>query len=374
MNKLLVIVALAMVLVMPVVLAVDVGSGVGISVTTQRFAPKVWMCDNRVTMDDNTENSQNVLSLSERKHNYAFEGESIHWTVLVMDKNKIEEVTEVVGTIGSSQGAGNDVEVECIRRGCIAPRGKTVPNGDILASCNARIDQYNLTTCDSNTMSYYDCTLTVETPISMHGEYFITVEAKDLSGLSGIMAENEYWFLNPTIALTVDGSLSFEDVMPGTSSYSNTLLVGNDAEAGSGVILDMFISGTDFYDPSSSGARCSADAASGGIPTNKLALKEFRYFVTNGAYVSGTATFDTDAEGYTDIPYSTEISGAERIMRWRNGPRGAAPSSDVIDQDWNNGNALSPGSEMALTFRLNMPEPCVGDFSEGQIYFWGEAI
>jgi hypothetical protein len=233
-------------------------------------------------------------------------------------------------------------------------------------------------------MAYYDCRLTVETPASMHGEYFITVEAKDLTGLSGTMAENEYWFLNPTIALSIDGNIAFDDVMPGTDSYSQTLLVGNDAEAGSGVILDMFISGTDFYDPSSSGARCSDN-------TNKLGLSTFRYFVTNGAFSSsqykGNTAVETDAEGYTAIPYSTDISGAKRIVRFpgttngincndglRDAKRGASPSSTLVETDWNCGNAVSPGSEMALTFKLSMPEPCVGDFSEGQIYFWGEAI
>ena len=54
--------------------------------------------------DDCTENGINDLNkncslasnmdLSERKHNYAFEGESIHWNVLVVDKNKIEDVTQ----------------------------------------------------------------------------------------------------------------------------------------------------------------------------------------------------------------------------------------------------------------------------------------
>ena len=29
---------------------------------------------------------------------------------------------------------------------------------------------------------------------------------------------------------------------------------------------------------------------------------------------------------------------------------------------------------MALTFRLDLPEPCNGDFDTGSIYFWGEAI
>lgn len=370
MNKSLVILIMAMVLVMPMILAVDVGTGVGVNIATQKFAPRIWLCDSRTVMDDPTENGANGLKLSERKHNYAFEGESIHWTVLVMDKNKIEEVTDVVGTIGQSQGTGNDVEVECDRlTGTPKIEGATFPEGgDIPRSCNAKLDQEVLKKFNPDVMAYYDCRLTVETPNSMHGEYFLTVEAKDATGLSNIMAENEYWFLNPTIALSVDGSLDFEDVMPGTDAYSNTLLVGNDAEAGSGVILDMFVSGTDFYDPSSSAARCSDN-------TNKLALTAFRYYATNGAFATADGgIMDKDAEGYVNIPYSTEISGAKRIMRWNTQTRGEAPSSSVVEQDWNNGNALSPGSEMALTFKLSMPEPCVGDFSEGQIYFWAEAI
>lgn len=351
------VMALLVLSVMPVVLATDVGTGVGISITTEKFAPKIWMCDSRSVQDDNYEQGINGLSLNERKHNYAFEGESIHWTVLVMDKNKIEEVTDVVGTVGASQGTGNDVEVECIRQVGGKP---TIPE-----SCNARILEEQLTTFDDDTMAYYDCRLTVETPASMHGEYFITIEAKDATGLSAIMDENEYWFLNPTIALSVDGDLTFEDVRPGTQAYSQTLLVGNDAEAGSGVILDMFISGDDFYDPASSGARCPT--------TNQLALSNFRYFATNGAFSTATSPVK-DAEGYVAIPVSKEISAAKRIVRWNDIARGAAVASTVTELDWNAGNAISPGSEMALTFKLTMPEPCVGDFSEGQIYFWGEAI
>ena len=349
--------ALLVLSITPMVMATDVGNSVGVSITTEKFAPKIWMCDSRSVADDNYEQGANRLSLDERKHNYAFEGESIHWNVLVMDKNKIEEVTDVVGTVGSSQGAGNDVEVECVRQVGGYP---TIP-----ASCNARILEEKLTEFDSKTMAYYDCRLTVETPASMQGEYFITVEAKDATGLSAIMDENEYWFLNPTIALSVDGDLTFEEVRPGTQAYSQTLLVGNDAEVGSGVILDMFISGDDFYDPTSSGARCPT--------TNQLALAQFRYFATNGAFSTATSPV-ADAEGYVAIPVSKEISAAKRIIRNNDIARGAGVTSTVTEADWNAGNALSPGSEMALTFKLDMPEPCVGDFSEGQIYFWGEAI
>jgi hypothetical protein len=29
---------------------------------------------------------------------------------------------------------------------------------------------------------------------------------------------------------------------------------------------------------------------------------------------------------------------------------------------------------MSLIFRLNVPEPCNGNFNSGHIYFWGEAV
>ena len=36
--------------------------------------------------------------------------------------------------------------------------------------------------------------------------------------------------MNPIVALSIDGDLVFEDVRPGTDAYSDTLLVGNDAD------------------------------------------------------------------------------------------------------------------------------------------------
>ena len=262
--------ALLVLSVMPMVLAVSVGSGIGVDITTEDFAPIVWMCDDRIVMDDATEPgrySDDGQEMLERVNNYAFEGEQIQWNVLVMDKNKIDQNIDVYGTLGTDQGEGNDIEVNCQR---VSGTFTTTS----MADCNARIQEENLS-WNANTMAFFDCTFTVETPTSMYGEYWITVEAQDGDGLMGTMDENEYWFLNPEIALSIDGVLTFDDVRPGTSSYSDTLLVGNDADDGSGVMLDMFISGTDFYDSSSSGARCP--------DTNQLSLGAFRYYVTNGA-------------------------------------------------------------------------------------------
>ena len=423
------VMALLVLSVMPVVFATDIGTGITPDITTEDFPPQVWMCDSRDVVDDNTEpgrvdgdlvwsqdletcecvfetcytaciagqlaysgecnnlpcvgdielgeqlNLPQVCStycteettkfscpvlkgdeLIERTQNYAFEGEKIEWTVLVMDKNGINKIEDVFATVGDVQGEGNDIEVNCIE----IP-GFATPGAQIRDTCNARILEEDVDQFDEDTMAYYECTLTVETGEYMYGEYWITVEATDLDGLSGTMDENEYWFLNPIIALSIDGTLEFEDVRPGTSSYSDTLLIGNDADPTSGVLLDMFISGTDFYDSSSSGAMCPY--------TNQLSLNAFDYFATLGAY--STLTDDrSDNEGYVPIEYGigfhnpNSFYGNNEIIQ---------TAADPVNQ-YSIGNVLAPGSEMALTFRLDLPEPCNGDFDSGSIYFWGEAI
>jgi hypothetical protein len=317
------------------------------------------------------------VELFERHNNYAFEGEKIEWLVLVMDKNKIEQIQDVVATVGPVQGEGNDVEVECVEL-----HAWNIPGSQIWPECNARILEEEIDVFDDQTMSYYECTLTIETPNSMYGENWITVEVDD-GTYQNTMDENEYWFLNPEIALSIDGALDFGIVRPGTVSYSDTLLVGNDAAAGSGVTLDMFISGTDFYDPDTSGARCVisnrlklgnnyADADDDENGVDNVCDIGFHdtddhlcYYATNGAY-STQNDGRSDAEGYAPIVYGDQFStdfynDAELIQ---SGLAGL----------YYHGNMLVPGAEMALTFKLGLPEPCVGDFTDGSIYFWGEAV
>ncbi|NOZ80576.1 MAG: hypothetical protein GXP63_02790 [DPANN group archaeon] len=233
--------------------------------------------------------------------------------------------------------------------------------------CNARIDEEALTDFNPDTMAWYGCLFTVETPNSMSGEHWVTLSVEDLGGLLGVADEKEYWFLNPTVSVTVSGSVDFGIVRPGTNSYSDTLLIENTAEFGSGVLLDMAISGSDFYDPTSSGAKCPT--------SNVLKLDRFAYYATNGAHktnigVAGRTNIvgQSSDEGYFGIPYEV----ADPDMR--------AP---IIEQDgkmtlngkefWA-GNVLSPGAEIALTFRLALPEPCNGNFNDGSLYFWGTAI
>ncbi len=339
---------------------INIKQGIDVEVTTEKFKPLIWMCDHRVVCDDNVEPGRitgdckdgKCEELVERIGDYAFEGEQIHWKVLVMDKNGIEKIKDVFITVGEDETSGNPIEAEC-KLSSVLYGGEEVDT-----SCNATIGEEDVDEATENTMAYYDCTFTVETPDSMKGEYWVTVEVEDLDGLSSIMDENEFWFFNPDIALAIDGKLAFNDVMPGSRAESETLLVGNDAEAGSGVLLDMFVSGTDFYDSGSSGALCPT--------SNQLALTNFAYYATNGAYSS-----DTDprkgTENYVGICYGntfdTSMYDRCEIIQ---GP--------VNAEGYYAGNLLLSGAEIEMTFRLDLPEPCNGDFDTGQIFFWGEAI
>jgi len=344
----LLVISALMLSVMPGVFATSVSSGLGVTITTEEFKPLVWQCDNRVVYDDGTEPgriSPDGDPLVERMNNYAFEGEQIQMKVLVMDKNGIDKVTDVYFTVEG------EMEANCKRIAWDPSR--------TLKSCNARILEEKVTEFDSDLMAYYLCTLTVETPESMYGPADITVEAIDFDEEVGIMDEVEHWFLNPEIKLKVEGDLVFDDVRPGTSSYSEMVLVGNKADPDSGVMLDMFISGTDFYDSESSGAKCGT--------SNQLELKNFNYYATSGAYSTHNDA-RKDSEGYVPIQYGIGF----------NDPKSFYNMNEIIQANkigpyWVS-NLLAPGSEMSLIFRLNLPEPCNGDFDTGSIYFWGEAV
>lgn len=364
--------------IIPAAFAVDTGGSIGIDIGVEDFAPKVWLCGSGVILDDAIEPgrlSQYGDKLVERINNYAFEGESIVWNVVVFDKNGIEKIKDVYVTLGPTSGTGNDIEANCQLQ-------EIRDSGDGIANCNARIGEEWLSHFDDNNMASYRCQLTVESPESMQGEYFITVEAEDLTDQLGAFDENEFWFLNPEIALSVEGGeLDFgSDVRPGTASYSNTITVGNDAQDGSGVLLDMYIAGTDFYDSGSSGAKCPVSnvldlnprdkGLTGPLYTVDNMPTGIQYYARNGVYTSNEWT--SDPEGYLTIPYGNRIDQSKEIMGTQTYTNshtyGTIPG--ILDLP----NLLAPGAEISMTFRLVLPEPCNGNFDTGQIFFWGEAI
>jgi len=384
MKKIISILVVMLICLAPGILGVDVGLGVGIDITVEDFEPIVWLCGDRVVQDDIIEPgrwSDYGDPLIERLNNYAFEGESIVWDIIVFDKSGKEKISDVYATLGQVQGEGNDIEANC-------QEVEIRDTGDGIRECNARLDEEAITHFDDNTMKSYVCILTVESPDSMQGEYFITVEAEDMNENLGTFAENEFWFLNPEIALSISSpKIQFpEGVRPGSAAYSNTILVENNAEPGSGVLLDMYMAGTDFYDSSHSGAKCPEsnvlDLNPGlkghtgpmynvdGMPTG------IQYYATNGAFTTrewqGNPWWPSDNEGYMQIIYGDRIDQSKEIMgtqTWEN-THTIGTTATIIDTY----NMLAPGAEMVMTFRLVLPEPCNGNFDSGNIFFWGEAI
>lgn len=290
----------------------------------------------------------------ERENNYAFEGEQLQWIVLVVDLYGKEEIKKVYTTFGDAQKEGNNYYSSC---------NKILKNISQInfQSCNAHFGDYKLDGFDDNTMEYYNCELTVKSPEEIYGEKWITVEAKTHSGELSTIDENEFWFFNPTVALMINGeALSFGDLTTGKVSYSNNITLINSADERAGVILDMFISGTDFYDTKSQFSYCP--------DKNKLSLSRITYFASNGEYYTTFETPSADKEGYRKINYATSFNSTQFYGAYEIIPK------DQIESTIYSGNLLNPSSEMILNFKVNVPETCVGTFDSGNIYFWAEAV
>src|SRR3989344_4637802 len=179
-------VAMFVVALVPTALAatpISVGVGIGgIDISTQQFAPRVFMDpDTRILLHNNADGN---VELVERQGNYAFEGEQMVWDVVVWDENGIESVTHVDGVVGDVEDmtADDDVEVECIGN------GRTDSPYDYT---DARDQSGQPLLFDSSTMRWYTCTLTVETPESddFYGEKFLSIRAEDQDGLMGLITE-----------------------------------------------------------------------------------------------------------------------------------------------------------------------------------------
>ncbi|MFC1768585.1 hypothetical protein ACFLZX_02375, partial [Nanoarchaeota archaeon] len=147
------------------------GGGVGVVVETEDFVPLIWMDDDTRVVRHNP--ADGSWQLVERISNYAFEGETIEWQVLVMDKNGVEKIRDVYVTIGTTQGAGNDIESNC-------DLAEDIYQGEVeevdIERFNPFIGEERLTEYDEDTMAIYDCALSVETSASMYGEYWVVAE------------------------------------------------------------------------------------------------------------------------------------------------------------------------------------------------------
>lgn len=302
-------------------LAASSSTSIGVIVTPGNSAPQIWQNTAQRQLQDTFGNPLT------RTNNYAFTGEKIKWSILVRDSNGREDISTMTVNVGPNP-TGNPKQVSCT----IA---SVQPSGVITWA--------NGITFDATTDVLYDCLLTVEP--GFLGEYWTQAVVVDDSGISAQVRENSFFWFNPSIGLQIldaDSGLIFTEsgkasgiVTPGAIGYSQTARLKSIVASGSGVILDIDIKGSDFYDPASIGARCPT--------TNQLALSNFRYYATKGSY-STRSSATADTEGYDVIGYNY---------------------ANIIKNAGNEASRLSEGSEFALTFKLNLPRPCIGSYSSG---------
>ncbi|HLC95838.1 MAG TPA: hypothetical protein VJH97_00770, partial [Candidatus Nanoarchaeia archaeon] len=92
------------------------------------------------------------------------------------------------------------------------------------------------------------------------------------------------------------------------------------------------------------------------------------YYAANGYTTRGNPL--ADAEGFRPIVYGDAFT-----RNFYNDAEIISNDDLVINNiEYDAGNVLSPGADISIVFKLGVPEPCVGDFSDGDIYFWGEAV
>lgn len=290
----------------------------------------------------------------QRNNNYAFTGEKIEWTVLVWDKNGVpEKINDVfAGWVAQTNGPLDpEKQVNCQYLGGVS--GNLAQKG--YTNVRRPNDQEAQVTGNPDTMGEYKCTLTIEP--SCHGQKWMGVKAVDLDNNVGTMQEAESWFCNPDLSLEVSGSINFGELGAGEQG-SSTFSVENAGEAGSGVEVVLAISGKDFYDPTSSGALCPT--------SNVLKLQGVNPSVFNTGFWY-TAIQGANTVGSKRIPYALNngIQSADPIFSSSNGQLANWGGSLV---------PMSPGAEATMTLHLGIPQPCNGNFIDGEINLFAWAI
>ena len=162
--------------------------------------------------------------------------------------------------------------------------------------------------------------------------------------------------------LSILGNIDFGQALPGTTVYSDPVYLSIGPENEYNIPLNMYISGTDFYDSSSSSARCPV--------ANQLALDNLYYYAENGVYNTLNDP-RADEEGYVQINYGI---GLNNPFNFYNGYELIQVQGINLPSDepyYYPANSLSPEDNMTLKFRLNVPAPCTGNFDVGRVFIFG---
>ena len=202
-----------------------------------------------------------------------------------------------------------------------------------------------------DTDKLYQCLWTVT---GGSGLSSVNIRIFDLEG-NVAQTTSQYWHLNPTILIDVGfdsgTSIQFPPAMAGQTVYStNTLMIKNIATGG--VDLAVYLAGHDLADTSGIGA-CKDD---NGYLTNVIDINNMGYRCKVGTYMS---------EQYTPLSHLVQANTC----------RDLSARKCLVQDGWLLNNDLLPdaaspftsllynGHTAECTFQLNVPFPCLGNYS-----------
>ena len=307
------------------------------------------------------------------KQNYLFTSETLDYYVLVEDGNGVDDISTV------------QLTVDGVPVGVCAP--VNLSDNNVCQNNGVNEAAFGIDSFNGTNMETYICRVIVQSQWT--DETFIGFKATDgdepntlCQPATVTSQETDLINFNPELALTLTGgAINFGTVEPGSTTFSNTVYLGNDAEDGSGVLMDMYIASDDYFtDPSNPLALCGAG---NGIP-----YTAFSYYATKGSINSGT-NGDSDSwyglgdgnwneacsaneDEFTELPsYSGDIQDMCRIINNADANTGSYQGDVAASAT---AGLLSQGAEMSLTFKLDVPTPCIGSFTDGSFRFVGRVV
>lgn len=299
------------------------------------------------------------------RQNYAFTGETLKYFIIVEDENGKDDIDRINLLVnGAPQGNCAEVPDFAITDSFISDDGKT-------------IDRYSY---NPDTMKSYVCTFIVQSNwifeadiriLAWDGKIGFCPESEPI-----VTSQSDYIVFNPTLSIEASGPIEFGSVEAGSTALSNTIYISNYASILSdrqseviidvpvGVLMDMYIASADYFtDPQNPKAICGDG--------NGIKYDQISYYATKGTLNSG--------KNNNKYPGLGENSDAECIAANDEFTRLPSHSGEIKDMcriiNWNKeASLLNGGADMSLTFQIDVPENCQGNFIDGKIHFIGRVV
>ena len=278
----------------------------------------------------------------EARGNYVFTGETVTYYVIVEDSDGDDTIDDVY-----INGFGACLEIPTSNYVC------STPWADYAAA------KFGVTWNDA-TMNLYKCKLIVSSNYTQ--EKIIKIKAQDEKNCS-VSEEKETLVFNPSLQVSLEGSINFGTVEVGETATSNAIKIRNVGTQG--VVMDMYIASDDYFTaPGNQDAICGDG--------NGIKYDRFSYYATKGSLDSGENNND-----YPGVGDNTGlcVANADEYTPMPSYAKGHMETMCRIINNQKKGSFLNQGDFMSLTLRLDIPENCEPyPYTEGEFHVMGLVI